>query len=498
MIRDPFKRKSRKLCVLCVLCGCVSAACGQKGPPLAPIVVLPRPVTELTAKRVEGEIVLRFTVPTGNTDGSAPADLRRVEVYAHTGALPPTADFVRYGTLVSSIDIKTPATEDGKPKPESPKSESKEPMVEQGWTMTIREGLTEKHFEIGPMPPVPRPPEGKAAAGPVETLETPGTVNFDMAPVRLYAVVPVSRSRGRRGRFTGPIRVPLAEPLAAPEKPELSYTAAAVSLKWPGLPEAVAPAPAVVTSPAAVVTPPVEAGPLKAETEGTVDLFSDVETEGTANPPFPQAATAPAGKAPPPPAPRFGYNVYEVGAGGLPSDLSPEARSAKGEAANSKVEAAPAAKEGATVPLNAALLTTPVFSDPRVEFGTERCYVVRRVEMVSAIAIESAPSAAACVTPVDTFPPEPPKALQSIATGASVSLLWESNTDADLGGYLVLRGEAPGDKLAPLMAAPIADTSFVDNTVARGRTYVYEVVAVDKSTPANQSAPSNRVEEAIR
>jgi hypothetical protein len=103
-----------------------------------------------------------------------------------------------------------------------------------------------------------------------------------------------------------------------------------------------------------------------------------------------------------------------------------------------------------------------------------------------------------CVTPVDKFAPSPPKNVQAISGGGGVSLLWEANTEPDFGGYLVLRGEAPGDKLSPLTPAPISDTSFNDTTVRRGRTYVYEVVAVDKQTPANRSAPSNRVEETIR
>jgi len=34
--------------------------------------------------------------------------------------------------------------------------------------------------------------------------------------------------------------------------------------------------------------------------------------------------------------------------------------------------------------------------------------------------------------------------------------------------------------------------------VRRGRTYVYEVIAIDRSTPPNKSEPSNRVEETIR
>ncbi len=86
----------------------VRHACGRKGPPLAPIVYLPRPVTELVAKRVEDEVVLQFKVPTANTDNSSPADLDRLEVYAHTGPLPATADFLKYGTLVHRIEIKQP------------------------------------------------------------------------------------------------------------------------------------------------------------------------------------------------------------------------------------------------------------------------------------------------------------------------------------------------------------------------------------------------------
>jgi fibronectin type 3 domain-containing protein len=146
--------------------------------------------------------------------------------------------------------------------------------------------------------------------------------------------------------------------------------------------------------------------------------------------------------------------------------------------------------------LNAALLTVPVFRDPRVEFGTERCYVVRRVEMAGAVAIESAPSPPVCVTPVDKFAPAPPRTVNLVATASAVSLIWEPNAEADLAGYVVLRGEAPGDKLAPLTAAPIGDAAYVDTSIRRNRTYVYEVIAVDKV--GNRSAPSNRVEESIR
>jgi hypothetical protein len=500
-----------------VLCGLGQTGCGRKGPPLAPIVYVPRAVTELSAKRTEDEAVLRFTLPTVNTDNSNPANLRRIEVYAHTGPLPSTADYLRYGTLIASINVKEPETaktdetgttgargeENGDPKsseeplatekpaadgaPVQTATQSQSVLLEQGWTTTVRETLTEKTREIGPMPPT-RPPPAAAASVHVETLETPGTVNFDLPPTRYYTVVGVSRNRNRRGPFAGPIRVPLVEPSNAPEHVEIKYTADAIALVWPKRPEDV--------TPAAPVAPiPATGGIARLETEDTVDLYTDVETEGTQNPP---AAPAPplTRKPPPPPVARFGYNVYEVnGSSGEAGATEPAAAKPTEESAAKTLTARVAPP---VPPLNPTLLTTSTFSDPRVEFGAERCYVVRRVEMAGTIAIESAPSPPACVTPVDTFPPAPPKNLAHIASGGGVSLLWEANSESDLGGYLVLRGEAPGDRLSPLTPVPITNTSFTDTTVRRGRTYVYEVVALDKSTPANQSAPSNRVEETIR
>jgi hypothetical protein len=498
-------------------------------------VFLPRPPADVAAKRVEDEVVVQFTVPTLNTDGAGPADLRRMEVYAHTGPLPAPTDFVKYGTLVSSIDIVEPpepkpagepAAEDTAPETDQaaaseaaggavetlrivPKEKTGGAGVEQGRRISVREPLTEKQKEIGPLPPTRPGPPPPANAPVIERLETPGTVNFELPPMRFYTVVGVSRSRGRRGPFAGPLRVPLVEPLGPPEDIQGGYTEAAISLTWPRQPEdAEVPAPTLPGTaplPATASAPAVAGPPLSQETEGTFELYADVETEGTQDvaPPAPPVtpagakaaaaarAAAAAAKAAPPPAPRFGYNVYDAAAfSAQTGPPEPPATSAAGPP--------PGSPQEPVAPLNAALLTAPTFSDPRVEFGTERCYVIRRVQLASGIAIESAPTRPICVTPVDTFPPAAPKNVQAISGGAGVSLLWEANTEGDLGGYLVLRGEAPGDKLSPLTPAPILDTSFNDTTVRRGRTYVYEVVAVDLQAPANQSPPSNRVEETIR
>ncbi len=383
---------------LCVLCGACSAACGRKGPPLAPIVYLPRAVTEFAVKRVENEVVVQFTVPTLNTDGSGPADLRRVEVYAHTGPLPATTDFQKYGTLVASVDIADPETlkeentqpAAGEAKADPPDAADATPpanagaeagssdqgsqvgrkMTEQGWLISVREPLTDKERETGPMPPVRAVPPAAPNAPVVEKVETPGTENFELAPTRFYTAVGVSRSRGRRGPYAGPLRVPLVEPLMPPNEIAVGYTETAISLTWPRQPEDAAapaaaaapttaaapggapPAPASpappspatssapVPAPAAdappvAVAPPVPAPPAPApavppvalqETAGTYEVYADLETADTRDiaPPGPPAT---AGAKPSPaaaaiaaaakaaaagPAPRYGYNVYDA------------------------------------------------------------------------------------------------------------------------------------------------------------------------------------------
>ena len=130
--------------------------------------------------------------------------------------------------------------------------------------------------------------------------------------------------------------------------------------------------------------------------------------------------------------------------------------------------------------------------------GKEQCFLVRSVAAVGTAAIESDPSDPICVTPRDTFPPAAPKNLQAVGSAGVINLIWDANTERDLDGYLVLRGEAPGDTLQPLTPAPIKDPRYQDRAIKPGVTYIYAIVAVDRATPPNRSAPSNRVQETAR
>ena len=87
---------------------------------------------------------------------------------------------------------------------------------------------------------------------------------------------------------------------------------------------------------------------------------------------------------------------------------------------------------------------------------------------------------------------------QVVPAPGVMNLSWQPNAEADLAGYIVLRGDAPGDTLQALTPEPISVTRFEDTTARAGSRYVYVVVAVDRATPRNTSAFSNRVEETAR
>jgi len=152
----------------------------------------------------------------------------------------------------------------------------------------------------------------------------------------------------------------------------------------------------------------------------------------------------------------------------------------------------------APVPLNAKPLDVTTFAHDGASPGKEQCFVVRSVATVGTALIESNPSEPICVTPRDTFPPAAPKNLQVVGSAGVINLIWDANTESDFAGYLVLRGEAPGDTLQPLTPEPIKETRYQDRSTRPGVTYVYAIVAVDRATPPNRSASSNRVQETAR
>ena len=113
-------------------------------------------------------------------------------------------------------------------------------------------------------------------------------------------------------------------------------------------------------------------------------------------------------------------------------------------------------------PLTPAPVGALEFVQEDVTLGTERCFVVRPVDILAGIHVRGPASPVVCASFADTFAPAPPGDLVAVAASGSISLIWNPSAAPDLAGYLVLRGEGPGATLSPLMPAPVAATTYTD------------------------------------
>jgi hypothetical protein len=334
----------------------------------------------------------------------------------------------------------------------------------------------------------------------------PGPVDLDRIEVYAGTVAPGAVEPGSRDLFVPrnlvgriavkpPARDEAATPAQAPDpRPspgEMAtfvevLTAATMTPVFTTMPPAAVPSPsAAPEAPALAPVAPLPLPPIATR----VYAIRGVSRGGRSGPPAARV-TIPLVEPPPPP------SALSAGAteAGIVLTWTPPAAA---DAAATPLQFNVYRPDG-NAPVNTAPLAVPTFDRSGVEFGKEECFVVRSVVSIRGTTIESAASERACTTPSDTFPPLAPKGLQAIAATGAISLIWDANTEADLAGYIVLRGEAPGDTLQALTPAAIPVTTFVDTTVKPGVRYVYAIIAVDRANPPNVSAQSNRVEETAR
>ena len=453
----------------------LAPACGKKGPPLAPLSNRPRAPEAVTARLQGDRVVVRFTIPRANQSGVQPANIERVDVYALTGPKLPAARFLEHAAVVATVPVRRPPPPDAPdpPDPARPPAAARGAdaaqvtgagpdsltALDQGAPAVVVELLTPQAFEPVVVDEKPQTdPRGPRATSVVVIRRTPLTppdlgTPVKPPPVRYYAAAGVNRS-GRRGSLSTVVAVPLGSPPLPPSQPTAQVRERSVELTWEppaGLRGA--------ASPAASADPAESPAP-----DGTpASPRADVVLPSRSLAPWP-AVTA-------------GYNVYVVPPPGV-----------------ERAPASPFAVSSLAELLNPTPLTEPKFSDPRAEFGTERCYVVRAVEMAGTTATESGPSPVRCAKVVDVFPPAVPTSLAAIAGEGSVNLIWEASGDADLGGYLVFRSDRSDGPLEPLVTDPIRETTWRDGNVTPGVRYRYAVAAVDRSSPPNRSALSQEVQ----
>lgn len=129
----------------------------------------------------------------------------------------------------------------------------------------------------------------------------------------------------------------------------------------------------------------------------------------------------------------------------------------------------------------------PEYLDASAQFGTHYSYYVEAIASASQWSVMSEPSAP--ITPADVFPPAIPAAVTAVASGTSIELAWERNTESDFKGYNVYRSTdgGPFEKIASSIVAPV----YSDTAVQPGRSYRYAISSVDLL--GNESARSEPV-----
>lgn len=96
-------------------------------------------------------------------------------------------------------------------------------------------------------------------------------------------------------------------------------------------------------------------------------------------------------------------------------------------------------------------------------------------------------------TACETDAPAAPEGLTADVRSHSVQLHWNANSDEDLAGYYVLRGEYIPDSsfVWNVIGRDVIGTDFIDNTCSPATYYAYRVRAVDHS--GNRSTNSNTI-----
>lgn len=210
----------------------VAIGCGKSGPPLPPLVKLPAAPANFVAERRGATVDVQFTVPAANTDGTRPANVERVDVYAITGPSSITDEqILKQGTRIGSVAVKAPRDPDQAAEPDDPDAVIEPPEgkgLDQGAVGHVAEQLTREAL-------VPYDPENDARRKSstngeerIRPLLGPATT----IPSRTYVGLGIS-TRGRKGPFSPRVLVPLVPPPPPPGKPTIAYDEKAVVVTWP-------------------------------------------------------------------------------------------------------------------------------------------------------------------------------------------------------------------------------------------------------------------------
>ena len=492
-------------------------SCGIRGRPLPPLIIVPAAVSDLSAVRLGDEVHLEFTVPEANGDGSQPPDIERVDIYAVT-TLPAADDaplvldeWIEDADPLFTFDVVVPEepgadAEDAEDAPDGLAEEAPEDdgALAPGEVVVAIEALTPEVVEPVEIEQEDEEEEEELDEDALEAVaDTPPPAPLLSPPLprvprRTYVAVAVSRRNRQSAVFAAP-PVPVQPAPDAPGRPVLTYTETSIDIEWTAPETARLP---VQRAPAA--DSEAEEGAVEAGAEEAAEETAEAESAAQAGEPeeaavdatgADQGAAEGAETAAPavlasttllPPQTPSRYDVYDVSPPPPPEEESEEG----GE---------PDAVDGGIIrPLNAEPLAATSHAGVAATLGVERCFVVRMVDTVDPVdqlPLRSAASETTCVLLVDVFPPAAPTGLVAVAGAGAISLTWAANAEADLAGYLVLRGSDPEAELEALTPEPITVTNYRDTELEAGADYVYAIQAVDTADPPNASPASEQVAE---
>lgn len=413
------------------------SACGKKGPPLPPLRSVPATTSDLSVRQRGAQLLLEFTYPTATPGGQALGGITSVEVWE--------AD--RPFTAPSA----TPAT-------------TATPPAATGTAAAVAPTAAEA-------PKADAPADGTQGTATTET--TPTVAEPIVAPGSVGAAVPPG---------------PAATAPASPGSPEAAAAAAAAPIVDPGPPAldpreftlagkkiltlATADIGAATLGDKVVLTLPIA----EAEAEVTVRHFQirTVGPLGDRSEPSNMTRIVPK-KAPTPP--------VEIVATPKATGIDLSWKPVEG-ALGYLVYRRDAAVKNYGKPLQAVVAPAVAMTDATAQLGASYIYAVTTVSQRAPL-VESAIQSEREVRYADRYPPPPVTDLVALAEEGQVRLIWTGSEAADLAGYRVYRRE--GGDLRRLNVEPVATTEFTNTSVASGRTYVYRVVAVDKT--GNESTP---------
>lgn len=510
-----------KLTSLFLLLGCsllLLSHCGKMGPPLPPIRVKPQPTSDLRAVQVSSQVLLSWSVPNVNTDGTPLGEPREIQVYRLSTATkdpgaPPTItpdSFKKKGKKVLSIDsrIKEKYLFQGRyiysedvslPRAEAPYYTLLYYAVR---TVDSRGKTSDFSNMVSLMPQkVAEAPGGFSATIKEDRIEfrwAHQERNFDETTPPLLLGYNIYR-RGEEGLYLAP-----QNSLVLPIKLLHWKLTNALSFKRKELDSGeMALEIAVGTSGGAVtleqilpLSQPMEelrwrslrmGGRIRTVTGSTKGriLLNDESTDGEV--PWEKEFTI---------SPEWEEVSHQMVISEeakvlkVTIEVQPAAFPITLQLAGWRaVVISPEGEEGENLLRNSdfSQLEEPLYVERNFAFGERYYYVVRAVSRLSPALSESDNSEELLVAPIDVFPPAPPAEVSYVTGGGVVLLSWNPNKEPDLLGYNIYRRQDPSAQWEKINPTVVTETFFRDTAVKVGEVYYYCLTAVDKTTPPNES-----------